>query len=379
MSESEIGVGVIGFGWMGKVHTYAYQSIPMYYRPAPLRTRLVGVAVRRAEMIGPAVEQGGFSMGTSDWRELVARDDIGIINVCTPNDLHKEQVIAAIEAGKHVYCDKPLAVNYEQCQEIVGALRRSTKKLVTQVALQYRFYPATMRAKQIVDEGRLGTIRSFRACYLHASLVDSWKPAGWRLAEGKAGGTLADMGSHLIDLLTWLIGPVQGVNCDCRTFTRERATPTGQSIKVSADEWSAMLVRMRSGASGTIEVSKVATGAQDELRIEIHGEAGALRINLADPNAIEFYDQREADEPIGGDRGWKRIQTIGNYPPPAANLMPGKLGIGWITGHIACLHNFLAAVAGQGAAHPTFEESAELQRVIDAGYRSNERREWERV
>jgi len=362
---------------MGKVHTYAYRSAPFYYNPAPIQTRLVGVCVRREEAIRDAVEQGGFEFGTVDYGELLRREDIGIINVCTPNDLHAQQVIAAIEAGKHVYCDKPLGVNAAECQRIVDAMKRSGRKIVTQVALQYRHYPATLRAKQIIDEGRLGTIRSFRACYLHSSLVDADKPAGWRLMQGKAGGTLADMGSHLVDLLMHLAGPVEQVLADCRTFHTTRRGASGGALDVTADELTTMLVRMKSGASGTIELSKVAAGVNDELRMEIHGDRGALRFNLVDPNYVEFYDHTAAEKPYGGDRGWKRIQTVGNYPPPAGNLMPGKLSIGWITGHITCLHQFLSAVAGKEEAHPTFEETVAMQQVLDAGYRSSETRQWE--
>jgi predicted dehydrogenase len=364
---------------MGKVHTYAYRSIPFYYNPMPIQTRLVGVCVRREETVASAVEQGGYDFGTTDYDALLRRDDIGIINVCTPNDLHAKQVIAAIEVGKHVYCDKPLAVSAAECQRIVDALKRSKRKIVTQVALQYRHYPATLRAKQMIDEGRLGIIRSFRACYLHSSLMDPDKPAGWRLMEGTAGGTLSDMGSHLVDLLMHLAGPVEAVVADCRTFQTSRKAASGNEVDVKADELTTMLVRMKSGASGTIEVSKVAAGVNDELRLEIHGDRGGLRFNLIDPNYVEFYDHTAAEKPYGGDRGWKRIQTVGNYPPPAGNLMPGKLSIGWITGHIACLHQFLAAVAGKAEAHPNFEESIAMQQVLDAGYRSSETRQWERI
>src|SRR4051794_342294 len=138
LNQTSIGVGLVGFGWMGKVHTYAYRSIPFYYDPAPIQTRLVGVCVRRGETIRSGVEQGGYEFGTTDYRELLRREDIGIINVCTPNDLHAQQVVAAIEAGKHVYCDKPLGVNAAECQRIVDALKQSKRKVVTQVALQYR-------------------------------------------------------------------------------------------------------------------------------------------------------------------------------------------------------------------------------------------------
>ena len=377
MSDRPLGVGIVGFGWMGKTHAYAYQNIPYHYETPPAPTRLVGVCVRRAETIDEAVGLGGFEFGTTSFDDLLQRDDIDIINVCTPNDLHRDEVIAALEAGKHVYCDKPLAVDYEECRQIVEAADRCDANLVTQVALQYRFYPCTMRAKQLVEAGRLGRISSFRACYLHASLVDSDKPAGWRLRPGKGGGALNDMGCHLLDLLGHLVGPFDRVVTDCLTQTPRRTDPTtGQTIDIETDDMAAMLLRTRAGAMGTAEVSKLATGAQDELRIEIHGDKGALRFNLVDPNWLEFYDMQDPADPIGGVRGFRHIETIGNYPPPAGNMVRGKLNIGWLAAHIACLQNFLAAIAGSARPHPTFEDAAELQRVIDAAYSSSRTGEW---
>jgi len=367
----------VGFGWMGKTHSYAYQNIPYHYETPPVRTRMVGVCVRRAETIDEAVALGGFEFGTTSLDELLQRSDIDLINVCTPNDLHKDQVIAALEAGKHVYCDKPLAVDYQECREIVDAVGRCNGALVTQVALQYRFYPCTMRAKQLIEHGRLGKISSFRACYLHASLVDRGRPAGWRLRPGKGGGTLNDMGCHLLDLLGHLVGPFDRVVADCLTETPRRTDPaTGRTIDIETDDMSVMLLRTGGGAMGSAEVSKLATGAQDELRVEIHGDKGALRFNLVDPNWLEFYDVQDPAEPIGGVRGFRRIETIGNYPAPAGNMARAKLNIGWLAAHVACLHNFLAAIAGSSRANPTFRQAAELQRLIDAAYVSSRTGQW---
>lgn len=372
-----LGVGIVGFGWMGKTHAYAYQNMPYHYESLPVRTRLVGVCVRRTEMIDEAVELGGFEFGTTHFDELLRRDDIDIINICTPNDLHKDQVIAALEAGKHVYCDKPLAVSYDECLQIMATLERCGGGLVTQMALQYGYYPCTMRARQLVEQGRLGKLSSFRACYLHASLVDPNRPAGWRLLPGKGGGTLNDIGCHLLGLLGQLVGPFDRLIADCVTQTRRRHDPQAdQSIDIDTDDMTVMLLHTQGGATGTAEVSKLATGVQDELRIEIHGDRGALRFNLIDPNWLEFYDLQAPDQPLGGDRGFCRLETLGHYPPPSGNVMRGKLNIGWLTAHIACLHNFLTSIAGTTAAEPSFSQSTQLQRILEAAQRSSEQRTW---
>ncbi len=378
MTKPTLGIGIAGFGWMGKTHAYAYRSLPFLYTDVPCRTKLVGVCVRREETIDDAVALGEFEFGTIDFGDLLLRDDIDVIHICTPNAQHRDQVIAAVKAGKHVYCDKPLALDADECGQIIEAVRG--RDIVTQVALQYRYYPCTMRAKQLIDEGRLGKLLSFRAAYLHASLVDANKPISWRQHPGQGGGALNDLGSHLLDLLGHLVGPFASVSAKRHIHTKQRPDPdpggTGAMIDVDADDMAMLLLHTAGGAAGTAEMSKLATGVHDELRVELHGDRGALRFNLVYPNNLEFYDLDDPGAPIGGEQGFKRIQTIGHYPPPAGNVLPGRFNIGWVRAHVACLHNFLDAIAGKAAAHPTFEQSAELHHLLDAAHRSAEQGAW---
>ena len=380
MSEPKnYGVGIVGFGFMGKTHTYAYRTIPFFYTEPPIHFTLKGVCVRRSETIDEAMALGGFEFATTDYRELLDRDDVHIIHVCTPNILHREQVIDAIKAGKHIYCDKPLAASHEDSKAIVEALGEYGDGLVTQVALQYRFYPCTMRAKQLVDEGFLGRVLSFRASYLHASSINPDKPLTWKLDKAKGGGgVLYDLGSHVLDLAAWLIGPFKQVSAATLTvFPRRRHPETGEPVDVETDDLALMCLRTRDGALGSVEASKIATGTNDELRIEIHGEKGALRFNLMDPNWLGVYDVHEQNEPIGGMRGFRKIETVGRYPAPGGKFPAGSLNVGWLRAHVACLYNFLAAIGGKAQAHPTIREAAELQRLMDTAYRSAERGTWE--
>jgi predicted dehydrogenase len=371
------GVGIVGFGWMGKTNAYAYRNLPFYYRQLPLKTKLIGVCVRRAETIQPAIDMAGFEFGTTNFDDLLQRDDIQIINVCTPNDLHKDQIIAAIKAGKHVYCDKPLLLNHDEGRQVLDVIQTHGKGLVTQMAVQYRYIPATMRAKQIIDEGRLGKILSFRTAFLHASLVDPNRPAGWRLRPGTGGGTLYDMGSHLLDLLTHLLGQPKSIITQTCTFTPQRIdAATGKTMEVQADDLALMLLQMKNGFVGSAEISKVATGVNDDLRMEIHGEKGALRFALSNPNILEYFDGTAPEEPLGGTRGFVRIETAGKYQTPVGNAFVPKLSIGWFTAHVACLYNFLSAVAGTSKPAPDFAEAIELQRLLDLGYESASRQAW---
>ena len=377
MTAQTYGVGVVGFGFMGKTHSFGYRTIPFFYDELPIQYVMKGVCVRRAETIDAAKEVAGFEFGTTDFDELLARDDIQIIHVCTPNALHRDQVVRALEAGKHVYCDKPLGASYTDCEVMADAAKKHSE-LITQVALQYRYYPCTMRARQLVAEGFLGNVYSFRACYLHASSIDPDKPLKWKLdKDAGGGGVLYDLGSHVLDLVNVLVGPFDQVFAATHTAVKERKHPeTGELHPVHTDDAALMTLRTQAGAVGTVEASKIATGTNDELRVEIHGDKGALRFNLMDPNWLEVYDMRDGGSPIGGERGFKKIETVSRYPKPGGSFPAPALNVGWLRSHVACLHNFLAAIDGSATPDPTIPEAAELQRVMDAAYASASEGAW---
>jgi len=363
----EYGVGVIGYGFIGKVHTYSYRNIPFLYRDPPCKVRLVGVCTSRLETARRAKKQGGFLVATTNHRELLEREDIQIINCCLPNYLHKDVVTAAIKAGKHVYCEKPLALNVKEAKEICEVAKDSGAK--HQVAFQYRFIPAIMRAKQLVDEGAVGDIFSIRGVYLHSSCViqPPRRAYSWKAEYEKVGGgVLVDLGSHLIDLTRCLVGEFEGV----RGFVKNFTSPDKRT-----DDLAIVEVGMENGAVGTLEASKMATGTNDELRLEIHGLKGAIRFNSMKPNWLEFYDNMESDAPIGGRKGFKRIDAIQKYPEPPGIPMP-KFSIGWIRYHVASLHSFLRAVAGDSKTSPDFEDGLEVQRIMEAAYASAGKGKW---
>jgi len=372
----ELRVGLIGYGFIGRVHTLAYQSIPFYYDPLPCKIRLVGVSSGHEESCRKAVAQAGYEFWTTDWRELVERDDIDIIDCCAPNFLHKDIVIQALQSGKHVYCEKPLAMNLAEARQILEAAKRSRTK--AQVVFMYRFIPAMMRAKQLVEEGFLGRPFSFRAAYLHSGYIDASRPLTWRLDKAKGGGgALFDIGSHVLDLIRVLLGDFKSVFATTETFIKQRPLPDapGKMGKVEVDDLSLLMLKMKNGALGTLEASRVATGTNDELRLEVHGDQGALRFNLMDPNWLETYDVREPGEPIGGRRGFKKIETVQRYPKPAG--FPGpKFSIGWIRYHIASLHSFLTNIVEDHPCCPSLEDGVRIQELMEAAYRSAEEGQW---
>jgi predicted dehydrogenase len=375
-SKREIRIGLIGYGFIGKVHTLAYRVLPMIYDPFPSTIKLVGVSAASQDSTQKGVEQGGYEFGTTDWRELVERDDIDVIDCCTPNFLHKEMLITSMQAGKHVYCDKPLAMNLAEAREIVSVARETG--IQHQMTFNNRFLPVTMRAKQLMDEGFLGQVLSFRAAYLHAGYTDPQRPFSWRLDVTRGGGgALFDLGSHVIDLLRLLLGEYQSVHTLTETFIKERPLPGNPNEKraIEVDDLALMTVRMANGAVGTVEASRLATGTNDELRVEVHGQKGALRFNLADPNWLYVYDAQEPSDPIGGHRGFKAIETVQRYPSPAS--LPGpKFAVGWMRAHIANQYDFISSLVEERPSSPDFVDGMKVQEVMEAGYISAREKRW---
>ncbi len=371
-----LGVGILGFGFMGRTHTYAHRSIPLYYDPPPLACRLRVVCRTTEEGASAAVAIGGFERGVTDPMAVIAADDVDIIHICTPNMEHLPALEAAIKAGKHVYVDKPVTANLDEADRLAAML--SSYKGTAQVALQNRFFPATLRAKQLVEEGFLGAITHFRAAYLHSGSVDPDKAVNWKSTAAAGGGVIRDLGSHAIDLLSWLIGPFASVNCVSRIWAPERPSldEPGAKMKVDVEEAAIMLFRAADGAIGSVEASKIATGTEDELRFEIHGRHGAMRFNLMQPNYLEIYDGRLPDGEGGGGRGWQRIASVQRYPDPGQKFPGPKFGLGWIRAHVHSLHSFLKAIAEGTPASPSLAEGLHLQHVLEAVRESAERETW---
>lgn len=367
----ELGIGIIGFGFMGRLQSYCHTVIPWVYDPPPVRTRLVGVATTRQQTAEQALAHG-YEFATDDWRALIARDDIDVIHVCTPNDMHAEQAIAALDAGKHVYCDKPLACTLEAARPIATAARKAAGKF--QLVCQYRYLPATIRAKQFIDAGFLGRLLGFRAVYLHAGYVDESRPISWRLDKQRSGaGALGDLGSHILDLLLHLIGPFDQMLAALPTLIKTRPTANGGSAPVEVDDIAYMMLKtadgpLGAGAMGTVEASRLATGAQDELRFEIHGSQGAMRFNLMDPNWLEVYDMRDAEGAYGADRGFKRLECVQRYPK--AKIPGPKFSVGWDRAHTECLAGFLRAIADDTPTSPNIDDAMAVQTMMHAAQQS---------
>lgn len=369
---------MVGFGFMGKMHGHAYRSLPFYYDPAPAKVVLAGVATATDSSRQRAIDEWDYEYGCSDFRELCERDDIDIIDCCTPNYLHRDVLVAALENGKHLYMDKPLSCTLEEAKEMADCASQHPE-CITQMAFQYRFVPAMLRAKELVDAGALGRIFSARVCYLHAGYVDPNRPISWRLDTRKSGkgGALFDLGAHVVDLTRYLLGDFEEVFHLGETFIKERPLsddPT-QRAPVEVDDVSMMLFRMRNGAIGTLESSRLATGVQDEVRFEAHGDRGAIRFNLMQPNYLEFYDATKTGGDYGGERGFQAIECVARYPKPAK--LPGpKNTVGWERFHVHSIYNFVTRILEGKPAEPDIQDGMRTQAVLDAALESSEAHRW---
>ena len=372
----EYRVGVIGYGFMGKTHTHSYKTIPLYYTNLPFSIRLEGVCTPKKEEAEAACRMQGFSYATTDPYEILNDRNIDIVSICTPNVFHKEYVLAALRAGKHVYCDKPLTVSAAQSREILDVLSDYPEQ-ITQVALQMRFYPAVMRAKELIEEGRLGRVFMFQCDYLHSSGINPNKTLSWKQdRKAGGGGVLLDLGAHAYDVMYYLLGEYDRLYTVTDTVYAQRPGKDGALVNVDAEDTALTLVRMKNGAPGKILVSKVATGTMDELRINIHGEKGAIRFNTMDPGYLEFYDATQPEQPLGGNAGFTRIDCHQKYPEPGGHFPNPRFAIGFLRAHAASMYNFLEHVHNGETSSPSFAESAYIQNVMERCYESAQRGEW---
>lgn len=371
-----LGVGIIGYGFIGKVHAYAYRTIPFHYDPVPVNTRLVAVATSRRETAEAARVHGGFESCTDDWRALIAMPEVRIVHICSPTGAHVDQLEAALAAGKHVYCEKPIVATAAEASRVRRALEGWQG--IGQMTFHNRFYSAAQKARQLVDKGFLGTPLGFRGVYLHAGNIDPSVPMRWRLRKAAGGGVLRDLGAHLLDLVEFLGGPIVAISATSRILHAIRPDGHGGTAPVDVEDQICMTARLESGAVGTLEASKIATGAEDDLRLEIEGTRGALRFNVMEPDFLEAYSLDDTDAPMGGDRGWKKMAVLQRYPAPA--VFPShRATSGWLRGHVHCLHNFLSAVAAGRPTEPSLARGLAVQGLIQAAEKAGATGAWQTV
>jgi predicted dehydrogenase len=369
------GIALVGYGGIGRVHAMGYKALPQIYGLPSDAFRIVGVATGRLETAEQAAREIGCAVWTDDYRKLLERDDVGAVDICVPNLWHEEMALAAARAGKHVYCEKPLATSAAQAWRMSQGV--SDAGVQGQVAFHFRFIPAVQRARRLMDEGFVGRVFSFRGWYHRSSYISPAKPLSWRLSrEISGGGALADMGSHLLDLQRLLLGEMAQVYATLDTRIEERPMAQDQARlgRVDVDDLGFLHLRTADGIPGTAEISRLATGATNDLVVEIFGEKGALRLDLADPGWLYVYDAREPGTPMGGRRGLTRVET--------GQRFEGQLAPDWTMpmnierAHAEGQYQFIKAIQEGRPVRPDFRDGARVQDILEAAYLSSANQRW---
>ncbi len=378
MSKKRINIGILGFGSMGKTHSYAISNFKFYMNELPFDANIVGVCTTSLEKSTAVCEKYGFELATANEDDIINSPTIDAIDICTPNIYHYDTLKKAIAAGKHIYCEKPLCISSAQAFEIAELAKKSGK--IHNIVFNNRFIAPVQRAKQIIDEGKLGRILSFNVSYLHSSATLTSKNAGWKQNKDICGGgVLFDLGSHVIDLIYHLCGRFDEVNTLTQIAYKERAGMDGNPWATNADEAFYMLARLENGACGTISASKVAVGANDDIVLDIYGEKGSLKFSLMDCNWLHFYDNSASDSSLGGYKGYTKIECVGRYPEPQGVFPSPKAASGWLRGHVSSMYNFLNSIYSGVQTAPDFCDGAYVQSVMEAAYASAEERQWKKV
>jgi predicted dehydrogenase len=378
MSRPVLNVAMIGYGFMGAAHSQAWRVAPRFF-DLPVEPRMSVIVGRHADRLESARVKFGWESAQTDWREVVSRDDIDVIDICTPGDSHVEIAIAALRAGKHVLCEKPLANSVAEAERMTEAAEEAAKRGVrAMVGFSYRRVPAVAFARQLIADGRLGDIRQVRAQYLQDWLVDADGPMTWRLDKDRAGsGSLGDIGAHAIDMVQYLTGAaLESVSGTMHTFVTERpllgesvglsGTASAERGAVTVDDAAWFTARLNDGAIGAFEATRFATGRKNALRIEISGSAGAIAFDLEAMNELQFYD---ATQPAG-EQGFKRIIVTEPEHPYMDSWWPTGHALGYEHAFSHQVRDFLLDIDAGRSPSPSFAEGLRVQRVLDAVERS---------
>ncbi|MER7722995.1 Gfo/Idh/MocA family oxidoreductase [Streptomyces sp. NPDC096323] len=375
-SAPALGVGMVGYAFMGAAHSQGWRTAGHVFE-LPMRPVLAAICGRDRTAVEAAAGRHGWAVAETDWRALIARDDVQLVDICTPGDSHAEIAIAALEAGKHVLCEKPLANTVAEAEAMTeAAARAAARGQVAMVGFNYRKVPALTYARTLIAEGRIGTLRHVRATYLQDWLVDPASPLTWRLKKDQAGsGALGDLGAHIVDLAQYLAGELLvGVSAVTETFVRERPLPGGrsgglggvaagtESGAVTVDDAALFTGRLASGALASFEATRMAAGRKNALRLEINGELGSLAFDLERLNELSFHDHTEP----ATTAGFRRILVTEPEHPYLEAWWPPGHALGYEHTFIHQARDAVRTIAEGTPPVPSFADGLQVQRVLAA-------------
>lgn len=382
-----IKIGLVGYKFMGKAHSNAYRKMPMFFGTEHIPIMKV-ICGRTEKAVAKAAEKFGWEQYETSWKELVKRDDIDLIDITTPNVTHRDIVLAAAREGKNVLCEKPMAMNLQETEEMLAAAEEAGIKHM--LCFNYRKVPAIALAKKFISQGKIGNIYHFRAIYLQDFITDPNFPLIWRLRKELAGsGAHGDLNSHIIDLARYLVGEFDEVVGMQETFIKQRPTlKTSEKLtagltaeadkemgEVTVDDITSFLARFANGATGSFEVTRLAPGRRNFQRIEINGSKGSLLFELEDMNKLWLYS---SDDPADA-QGFRRIQVTEPVHPYTDAWWPPGHNIGYEHTFVHVIYDFMKALDENRNPSPSFKDGVECQRVMEAVEKSVQEREWMKV
>ena len=381
----QIRIGMIGYKFMGKAHSHAYRDLPMFF-PDTVRPVMKVICGRNEEGVRRAARQFGWEEAVTDWRELVRRDDIDLVDINAPSDAHKDIAVEAAKAGKHLFCEKPLALTLADAKEMLRAAEAAGVKHM--IGFNYRFAPAVQLAKKLVEEGRLGRIYHFRAVFLQDWIVDPDFPLVWRLDKTVAGtGAHGDLGAHLIDLAHYLVGGIAEVIGMSETFIKERPLPvsmSGLSAKggkdapkgpVTVDDATLFLARFENGALGSFEATRLAAGNRCKNAFEINGSKGSLKFDFERMNELQVYFTDDAEDV----QGFRRVLATDPAHAYASVWWPPGHPIGYEHTIVHEVFELMEALKNNRQPVPDFRDGVKCQQVLEAVELSIAERRWVRI
>ena len=366
MSKKLLNIGIIGTGFMGKAHAFAYRSALAAFPEIPVPV-LRMIADVNAEGAAKAAHQYGFEKSSGNWHDLINDPAIDVVSITTPNTMHREMALAAIAAGKHVHCEKPLSPTLKDSEEMLKAAE--AKGVITQVGFNYIKNPMLKVARDMIAAGELGEITGFRGIHAEDYMHDPQSPWTWRIDPSGGPGVIADLGSHIIGMARFLLGPVASVNADVETVIKQRPASKGskEMKPVLVDDIARILVRFEKGFGGTIEANWVKTGRNMQLGFEIEGSKGSLAFTQERLNELKFYK-------AGGnirDKGFTTIESGPQHPPYGGFCVAGGHQLGFNDLKTIEMAEFLGGIASGKSAGPDFREAFEIQKVVEAAIQSS--------
>ncbi|MHB0997793.1 MAG: Gfo/Idh/MocA family protein [Armatimonadota bacterium] len=382
MAKKTLNVGLVGYQFMGKAHSVGYRDVAFAFPDVAITPIMKEICGRDEEKVRQAAEQLGWERWSKGYEHVVSAEDIDIIDISTGNDTHKEIALAAAKNGKHIFCEKPMAMNVAECKEMIKAAEEAG--VIHMINFNYRTVPAVALAKKMVEKGMIGTPFHFRAVYLQDWIVDPEFPLVWRLQKEKAGsGAHGDLNAHIIDLARMLCGEFDSVTGMMTTFIKERpllaahgggltAEASTEMGQVTVDDATVFLAKFQNGAIGTFEATRFAPGNRNGNKFELNGSEGSIRFNLENMNELEYYNGKDDAE----FQGWKKILVTEGAHPYMSGWWPAGHIIGWQHTFVHQVYNLMNGIAAGESPTPNFYDGLKCQAVLEAVEKSARSGSW---